>query len=51
LVPSTKIARRRLSAATIFSRNNAQSLDQIERAASHLVGTVDREVDVSMLAE
>ena len=35
----------------LAQQGSAQSLDQIERAALDLVGTVDREIDLAMLAE
>ena len=35
----------------LAQQSSAQSLDQIERAALHFVGAVDREIDLSMLAE
>ena len=35
----------------LAQQGSAQSLDQIERAALHLVRTIDREVDLAMLAE
>jgi hypothetical protein len=35
----------------LAQQGSAQSLDQIERAALHFVGTINREIDLAMFAE
>ena len=49
---STMMARRRAGGSDdlLAQQRAAQTLDQIERAALHLVGAVDREIDLPMLA-